>query len=97
MTEDELTKEDRIKLAEYCRKRDHKLIDSMTTEQVRDTLKYLCDRTHNKDGSTVMLVFDTDMIIFDELHPGKGNDCFSHTFADALESAGVDLEKEVMI
>lgn len=95
MTEDELTTEDRIKIAGYCRKRDHKLIDLMTTEQTRDALKYLCDRTHNKDGSPVMLVFDTDMIIFEEENPGKGNDCFSHTLADALESAGVDLEKEV--
>ncbi len=92
---DELTKEDRIKITEYCRKRDHKLIDSMTTEQARKALKYLCARTHNKDGSPVMLVFDTDMIIFDKKSPLKGNDYFSHTFADALESAGVDLKKEV--
>jgi hypothetical protein len=34
------------------------------------------------------------MIRFDIEHPGKDNDCFSHTMADALEDARIDLNKE---
>ncbi len=71
------------------------IIDSMTTEQAKDALKYLNHRTHTKDGTAVLLIFEHDMVNFEfgeDKHLG-GFDCFSHTFADAIEAAGVDLEK----
>ncbi len=69
------------------------IIDSMTVEQAKDVLKYLNHRTHTKDGTAVLLIFEHDMINFEfgeDKHIGEF-DCFSHTFADAIESVGINL------
>lgn len=63
-------------------------IDKLNLDQCKGILKYLIDHaSHNKRGEPVMLIYDHKMIKFDSESPGKGNDCFVHTFVDALEIA----------
>lgn len=90
-------KVDYKEIAKFCTERDDKLIDSMTEQQAKDALKYINHRSHNPDGSSVLLVFDHDLVDFEKGENRKlgGFDCLSHTFADALEEAGIDLNKSI--
>jgi hypothetical protein len=86
---------DRVEVKRIVEEDTDIIIDSMTPEQAKNALKYLNHRTHTKDGTVVLLVFDHNMVNF-EFGENKylgGFDCFSHTFADAIESVGIDLNE----